>query len=154
MQKLVQCAFPGFHDTKTSVGLLVLRLLTGFGIMLHGWGKVSAGHERMAGVANMVGLPAPFGYMAAFTEFFGGILINLGLLTPLAAIALIVTMIVAAIHHITSGDPFIGGYELASVYLVTFFAILMAGPGKFSVDYALFKNKASTGVAPPAAAPE
>ncbi len=144
--KILKFAFPPFPTTRASVGLLVLRLLTGFGIMLHGYGKLGAAEGFAAGV----GVPVFMAWMAILTEFIGGILIILGALTPLVSLMLTGNMAYAAFHHFSKGDGFLlkpsngmyeVGYEFASLYLVAFFAILMAGPGKLALDYLIFRKK-------------
>jgi putative oxidoreductase len=72
----------------------------------------------------------------------------LGLLTPLASFGLACTMTVAVWMHATVlHDPFVslqGGrsYELAGVYLCVAVLLLLAGPGRFSVDRIVFGEKA------------
>jgi putative oxidoreductase len=87
---------------------------------------------------------------AAFSEFGGGILLVLGLFTPLASLMLIGTMIGAlGMVHLPMGHPFVSAdpskpaLELALTYLVSAFSVLLAGPGAFSLDALLFARKSS-----------
>lgn len=123
------------------LGLLVLRL--GFGLTLafsHGFGKVSALGKFVDGVAAR-GMPAPWvlGPAAALSEFAGGILLAIGLFTRPSALFVLVTMLVAA-FHIHAADPF-SKKELAIMYALASAAILIAGPGRFSVDAAWLGKK-------------
>ena len=126
----------GTGDTSrpTDVGLLILRVGLGLAMAFaHGLGKLppSAGFvENTAGL----GFPAPalFAWLAALSEFAGGLLIALGLLTRPAAAALAFTMAVAFfLQH--GADPF-GDKELAFVYGVAAVTLMAAGAGRFSVD--------------------
>jgi putative oxidoreductase len=93
------------------VGLLVLRLVLGVIFIGHGAQKLfgSFGGPRISGFAKMLeqlGVkPAkPMAILAGLAEFGGGILVMLGLLTPLAALALIGVMIVAVLTvHLNNG---------------------------------------------------
>ena len=77
-------------------------------------------------------------------------MILVGFLSPLFALMLVGNMAFAALHHIRQGDPFLlkptgegtysVGFEFASLYLVGFVALLGTGPGKFSLDYLIFKK--------------
>jgi len=64
----------------------------------------------------------------------------------LASIGLAVTMVVAtSFHYFILSDPFVslegGSYELALVYLAISLVFLALGPGKFSIDRAIFGER-------------
>jgi putative oxidoreductase len=92
---------------------------------------------------------------AAF-EFFGGILIALGLLSRVASLAIASVMVGAlALVHIPKGDPFVaaGGpsSELAAIYLAFTLLLTATGPGAYSLDALLFgRGRAMTPVPTPA----
>lgn len=105
-------------------------------MMLHGRSKIANPFHWMDHPTSDV---APvFQALAAVSEFFGGLAIALGLLTPVAAAGIAATMTVAALKHIRHGDAFVGHdgptYELALGYLVQSFALMALGPGALSVD--------------------
>lgn len=123
----------------TSTGLLLLRLMLGGALMVHGFGKIQTPFAWMPPEAPIPGI---LQFLAAFSEFFGGLAMILGLLTSLASLGIIVTMAVAAFFHISKGDGFVQGYELALVYLVIALSICLMGPGKYSLDMKVFGTKA------------
>ncbi len=123
----------------SSVGLLWLRVLMGTTIAWHGYVKIFGGYmaKFAQGVAEM-GFPAPqlFAWLAAFSEFGGGILIVLGLGTRAAAAAVFFTMAVAFfIRH--AADAF-QVKELAMLYGVMAGTLILTGPGRFSLDALFF----------------
>ena len=120
--------------------MLLLRLWLGSMMIMHGWGKVFGGVENLTERVTQMGFPLPefFAWSAAFSEFAGGILLVLGLFTRPASFFVAATMIVAGfIRHFD--DPF-AKKELALTYLVMAIVILIAGPGKTSLDRLLFGN--------------
>lgn len=125
-----------------SVGILLLRLASGLAFMFHGYGKIQKPFSWMGPDASVPGF---FQALAAVSEFWGGLAWILGLLTPLASFGLACTMTVATwMHAIVRKDPFVGrggSYELALVYLCVALLLLLAGPGRFSVDRVLFGEK-------------
>ena len=134
-----------------STGLLLLRLVVGLAFMFHGYGKIQSPFGWMGPDAKVPGF---FQMLAAVSEFGGGLAWMLGLLTPLASFGLACTMAVAAwTHAVVLGDPFVaqgpggGSYELASVYLAIAILLLLAGPGRFSMDRLLFGEKTSAATA-------
>jgi putative oxidoreductase len=120
------------------LGLLLLRLGVGLGfIYFHGWAKLSGGPERWAGIGSAVELfgigfgHTLFGFLAAFSESVGGLLIALGLFFRPAAALLLTTMIVATTRHIVTGQ---GTPAHAFKNAWVFLGILFVGPGRYSVD--------------------
>jgi putative oxidoreductase len=127
-------------NTASSVGLLFLRVAVGsmmaFG---HGWGKLAGFGERAAQFSDPYGLGSTVSMgLAVFAEFFCSLALALGLLTRAVVIPLIVTMLTAALI-IHADDPW-GRKEMALMYLIPFVTILIAGPGKYSLDQ-IFRHK-------------
>jgi len=81
----------------------------------------------------------PMAILAGLAEFVGGILVMLGFITPLAALALIVVMIVAVITvHLRNGF-FVtnGGYEFNLALAGMALTLLIVGAGAYSLDSVL-----------------
>lgn len=124
-------------SSRVSAGLFLLRLVTGIAFILHGTPKIASPFAWMPLEAP---IPGFLQGLAALAEFGGGIALILGLLTPLASLGIMCTMAVAAFFHISKGDGFIQGYELALVYLSISTFFFLVGPGKFSLDRLIRKN--------------
>ena len=77
--------------------------------------------------------------MAAATEAIGGLFIILGLLHRPTAALLVFTMIIALLVHVMQGDPFTI-YSNALKALVVFIALVITGPGKYSLDFLYFRK--------------
>ena len=77
--------------------------------------------------------PMAWGFMAAFSEFAGGLLLVLGFFTRPACFFLFATMIVAISTHISKGDPFLK-YSHAMEAGILFLSLIFIGPGKYSLD--------------------
>ena len=137
------------------LGLLVLRVVVGLLFMGHGAQKLFGmfGGHGLQGTAGFFeqGLGLRPGKLhaggAGAAEFFGGLLLVLGLLTPLAAAALIGTMAVAIITvHWSKGVwSTEGGYEYNAVLMAVAFALAAVGPGNWSLDHALGFDIAGAG---------
>ena len=126
-------------NASLRTAFFLIRITFGIMFILHGYPKVFGGPEQWTGVGqamSFVGLgfaPAFWGFMAAISEFAGGILLVIGLLTRPAALLLAFTMLIAVIMHIGVGDP-IGTILHPVKGLVVFIAILWAGPGTNAID--------------------
>lgn len=123
--------FPPPPATPASVGLLVLRGFAGCAMALHGWSKIQNPFHWMDKAEHPP--PAIFQFLAALSEFFGGLALAIGLLSVIASFGIICTMVVAIEHHLAAGDPFIK-WELAALHLCINVLVLLAGPGRLSID--------------------
>lgn len=127
------------RERLTNIGLLWLRVLTGLGIASHGYQKLFGGimPQFMEGVAKL-GLPAAgfFAHAAGASEFFGGLLIALGLFTRVGAVFVFFTMSVAAFHA-HAGTPF-SERELPLAYWTVSSALVLLGAGRCSLDWLFF----------------
>lgn len=146
MAKSNCCWQPVSQPVCASAALLVLRLIVGAAFIFHGWGKIQHPFGWMPPQAP-VHIPGVFQFLAAVSEFGGGIALILGLFMPVAAFGLLFTMSVAVYMHMIVGkDPFVnpmGGmsYEPALVYWGIFLLFLALGPGNFSLDNKIFGKR-------------
>ncbi len=131
-------------STFSDISVLLTRVVTGVAFMLHGWPKI----QKPFGWMGEDGFaPGIFQALAALAEFGGGLVLIVGVLTPLASLGIAATMIVAFVSHaIMWGHPFVakgGGpsYELATGYFCIALLLIAVGPGRFSLDRALFGTK-------------
>ncbi len=128
-----------FLDKYRDAGLLILRVGIGIIFVLHGLPKLIAGPETwmtLGGSMKALGVgfaPTAWGFMAAFSEFAGGILLTLGFFTRPACFFLLTTMIVATMMHIGKGDPFLK-YSHAMESGILFLSLILIGPGRYSLD--------------------
>jgi putative oxidoreductase len=126
------------------VAALAGRIVLGAIMLAHGWTKViprGSLYNFAHAVAHM-GLPYWLGYVAAFTDFFGGIALILGLLTPLAAAGVAIDMTVAILKvHLRHGLTGPGGFEFPLSLLALALLILVDGPGYLAIDGVLFRGR-------------
>jgi putative oxidoreductase len=117
------------------LALVALRLTLGIIFIGHSSHKVYGHLHDYASFIGSLGVPAWLGYVSAFTEFLGGILLLLGSLTRIAAFALLVDMLVAIgkVHwkHGLTGN---GGYEFPLALATIAFALIFFGAGPISID--------------------
>ncbi|MGI9553214.1 MAG: DoxX family protein [Aurantibacter sp.] len=119
---------------KKDLGLAILRIGTATLLLTHGvpkFLKLIAGGEIEFGNPIGIGATASF-VLAVIAEFFCSILILVGFKTRWATILPILVMLTAG-FIVHAQDPF-GRKEKAFLFLVMLVAILILGPGKFSID--------------------
>lgn len=127
-------------------GLLMLRIGLGGMYLFHGWPKISGGPERWAKLGGAMGnlgidfAPSFWGFMAAFAEFFGGLMLIFGFFFHPAAALMATTMAVAAISHFSRGDG-LGGASHAIENGIVLASLFFIGPGKYSLDAKLSGDK-------------
>ena len=126
---------------RGSVAMLLLRVVAGLAFMFHGWHKIQ---NPLGWIGSEAAVPGILQALAAVSEFFGGLAWILGLLTPLASLGILSTMSVAVFTHLSRGQPFVGqggSYEPALVYFSVALLLILAGPGRISLDARLFGKK-------------
>jgi putative oxidoreductase len=127
--------------SRIDIALLVLRLgIATLMFALHGWARlIRAFHYSVFGadwpfvdVVAGLGFPAAglFAVASALSESIGALLVGIGLFTRSAAALLVMDMVVALYNEISGGDPI----ELPALYLIAAVAVMIAGPGRYSVD--------------------
>lgn len=132
--------------SKAGFSTLALRIPLGLVFMAHGSQKLFSwfGGYGLEGTGQwMASIGLEPGYLMALlsgsAEFFGGLLILLGLLTRPAAFVLALTMLVAIVAvHLPNGLFMANnGYEFGLVLLAGSISLLIAGSGDVAVDKVL-----------------
>jgi uncharacterized membrane protein YphA (DoxX/SURF4 family) len=123
-------------------GLSLIRILTGIMIAYHGIETFDA--EKMQNYTKWLTdlhFPSPqlMAYLGKGTEFFGGILLALGLFTRLAIIPLSMTML-AIPFFMGQGKIFMEDQH-PFLFVLLFLVFFFNGAGKWSLDYRLFDSK-------------
>jgi len=137
----------GICNSLQSPFLLAVRLYWGWQLSQSGWGKLH-NLEKVTEFFNSLNLPIPaqMAFFISCVEFFGGILLIVGLLSRLNALVLVVNMIMAYItadreallSFFSDPDKFSGAAPY--VFLIASLIILMFGPGLFSLDTFLLRR--------------
>lgn len=130
---------------------LVLRLVTGYGLMAHGMAKVSRGPAAFAAVLESMHVPAPnlMAWLTIVTELVGGLAVASGGFIPFVWLPTAVVLVVAMVKvhwpfgfsavklvAFTASGPVFGppGYELDLFYLACLTALVLGGPGPIALD--------------------
>ena len=121
---------------RHAIALLILRLTLGSIFILHGAQKVlglfgGPGLTGFVAWAAKLGIPAVLAYLAAFAEFFGGIMMFFGIATELGALMTIPVMIgaVVAVHGKAGYFAQNGGFEYPLNLIFLALAVIIGGPG-------------------------
>jgi putative oxidoreductase len=134
------------ENMSNDLAALVWRLVQGSLLAGHGAQKLfgsfeGPGLEGTSGFMEMLGLKPgrPWAVLAGLSEFGGGVLTALGLLNPVGELGVIgaMSMATATAHW---GRPIWvteGGAELPVVNIAGSTALILNGPGKYSLDRAL-----------------
>jgi putative oxidoreductase len=129
-----------------NLGALVLRAVVGGLLAGHGAQKAfgafdGPGLEGTSSFLETLGLRPgrPWAYLASLSELGGGVLTVLGFLNPLGPLGIIASQAMAwATAH--RGQPIWvteGGAELPLTNIAASTALILSGPGKYSLDRAL-----------------
>src|SRR5262245_58689325 len=142
-----------------------LRLMIGYGFVVHGWAKLSRGPAGFALLLDQIGAPLPelTAWVSTLIEILGGLAILAGALVAVVSVPLIVMMLVAmftvhlrygfsAINTIglTADGPQFGppGYEVNLLYIAGLLGLILGGTGPLSIDGLLTPRKREPAVLP------
>lgn len=151
----LQAVYHTFPANIQGGTLLILRVVTGYLFVLHGYPKLT--HLRQW--SDALKMPVYLCFLSALSMFLGGVCLVIGLLTPLACLAILGSMIVALVLEVLKGlplvsdDPYLipqGEYEgsngkgespsqeKALIFSTILITLIVFGPGEFSLDALLF----------------
>jgi len=146
---------PVYPTGLQGVMLLLLRFSVGVLFLMHGYPKIT--HLRVW--ADALKMPIFLCFISAASMLGGGICLILGLLTLLATLPILGSMVFAMVLEISQGLPFMArdpylipegqyqgplgkgeppSWEKAFMYCVMLMAIAVLGPGAYSLDALIF----------------
>ena len=123
-----------------------MRIVIGYNLLMHGWGKVSsqAGAAGVAGYMAKQGLEPglAFAYAAMFLETVGAVCLIVGLFTRFFAAALAIEIAIAflAVHLAKGFAVGQGGYEYVLLIGIVLLVVAIRGGGPYSVDRVIGKE--------------
>jgi putative oxidoreductase len=140
--------------TENDYTLTMMRLVLGFLFFVHGsqlmlgWFGGYGLSGSMQFFTQKLGIPAPFAFLGIATQFFGGILLLLGLVSRLAALTIIGNMVVAIIKVHWQYGLFMNwfgnqkgeGFEYHLLAIAVGLAVVVRGSGALSLDRLLART--------------
>lgn len=123
--------YSNLHDSAETI----LRVVAGVALVTHGLGKISDPFGAAGMVEGMGFYPGAFwSLLLSCTEFFGGILIAIGLFTrPASFAAMFVLLVTVWFHWITMGQGYQGA-EKSIIWAAIFLFFVIRGGNRHSVD--------------------
>ena len=155
--EIVELIVPSGPSAVGQAALLLLRVFLGICFIRHGWPKL----RNLKTWSTALNTPAWLCFLSAFSMWGAGIALIPGLLTPLAALAIAVSMLYAMVLEIRSGFPFIApdpyqipagdyagpmgvgeppSWEKAAMYVVMCAVLATCGGGLWSLDNLLIAD--------------
>lgn len=144
-----------FPEGLQGAVLLLLRVSVGVLFILHGYPKIT----HLQQWADSLKMPMFLCFLSAVSMLGGGICLIVGLLTLLASLPILGSMVFAIYLHLSKGLPFVArdpylipedqykgpngkgeppSWEKAFMYCVMLIAIAVLGPGAYSLDALIF----------------
>jgi putative oxidoreductase len=127
------------QNTQSDLGKLVLRLVLGILILLHGIAKLKGGLSGIEGMLAAHGLPTFLAYGALVGEVLAPLMLILGFYARIGALLVAVSMLFAfALAHLGQLGLLNeqGGWalELQGMFLASALALALLGPGRYGVN--------------------
>jgi putative oxidoreductase len=125
--------------SNADLGRLLLRIVLGLCILLHGIAKIQGGVGGIGQALTAHGLPAFLAYGVYLGEVIAPLMVLIGFYARIGALVIAINM-VFAIGLVHTAELFKlnaqGGWalELQGMYLATALALALMGPGRFGVN--------------------
>ncbi len=136
-----------------------LRLIVGYGFFAHGLAKLEKGPDNFVRIVEAIGTPMPhlMAWLTILVEIVGGLSVLAGAFVALWSIPMIAVLLVAmlTVHiqfgftsikliAVTADGPKFGppGTETDLLYIACIAALILLGPGPFSIDRWITARKA------------
>ncbi|MFC3076127.1 DoxX family protein [Shinella pollutisoli] len=133
--RLIVPRLGGLYDRLGESAETLLRVVAGLLLVTHGYGKILNPFGASGMVESLGFYPGAFwSPLLAVTEFFGGILIAIGLLTRPAAFAATIVLLVTVYFHWIVQDQGLGGAEKSILWAAITFYFVIRGANSQSVD--------------------
>ena len=132
---MIQTLFGSSADLPS----LILRLAIGTLFIMHGYPKLTAAQRTQGGAwMKSMGMPAAMIPFGGVVEFFGGLALILGILTPIVAALSALWMLSTTWLVITKAKKkYVGGYEIDITLFLAALALALLGSGIYSIDHLL-----------------
>lgn len=127
-------------------GITILRIVTGFIFLMHGWQKISEfGLTGFTGFLTQLGIPLPglFAIIVIALEFAGGLALIFGIATRWVSLAFAVDMLMAlfTVHLANGFFVSANGYELVLILFGASLSLAFLGGGLYSLDSQVFSQE-------------
>lgn len=123
------------YDSAVPLAEAGLRIVAGALLVAHGSQKI-VDPTGSADLVQMIGFypPAAWSVLLSITEFFGGILVLIGLFTRPAAFATSIILLVTIWFHWITVDQGLAGAEKSILWFAVLVYFCARGAGRYSVD--------------------
>lgn len=123
------------YATLAGLSVFVLRVIAGVALMVHGYGKIMNPFGNVAFVETIGFVPGVvWSPLLAAGEFFGGLLLAIGLLTrPAAFVGMFILLVTVWYHWIMKGEGY-GGAEKSLLWAAICFYFVAHGGRYASID--------------------
>jgi putative oxidoreductase len=121
--------------SAVGIASILLRVLLGGIFAVHGYPKLFTRRRQVQQAMAGAGIPPNVTALAGILEFFGGLALIIGFLTPIVAGLFAIFMgSTTLLQRLKFHKSFAGGYELDVALLVAAVTLLILGAGTVSLD--------------------
>jgi len=118
---------------NTDIALFILRVITGLALLTHGWPKFKGFVGTMKWLQSE-GFPLPLisTCLVVLAEFFGAILLILGVYVQYVAAFIALNFVVVILYHLKKKQGW-KAMEMAVLYLAIAVTLALAGAGAWAL---------------------